>query len=490
MKKLLYTTAFVMSIGIVSSQNWQPIVYGIEYYYALNNSDQITNVIKVDSVQKVESDSIFYLNRIFTNCDTCTDNEYDAFALKNQPQFLMRKMIKKSDSLFQFSDTIQFSVKPLMKYGQMFQYSETPEVNAIVSFEGIETVLEVEDSVKILSLSNGKIVKISKNFGIIYFQQNDNYYNLIGIKNGNSFGVNPLTFNDFFEYEVGDVFQRYSTDWVTADDPSTYRTVTKFSINSKTITGSTIRYEISGWRLHTQPDNDVFGGYSTVANRFSDILTYVDSANHFIHSYPNQLIDINDHLGIYEFGSEKLLNKAEHILINNRRVIKTGNFADEAGEQVEWHPHYSEYSNNSDLLVRNFYGVDEIELMYIEGCGYNLQYWYFEFGGSDTFVGRVHNGDTIGSVSSDRHFEQYASITQNREQKTVVYPNPVKNNSNLKISTDLHVLEYRLIDISGTLISKGNVIGSEIFVNTNGAGLYILELVTQNRTFVERIIVQ
>ena len=398
----------------------------------------------------------------------------------------MRKMIKKSDSLYQFQDTIQFSIMPLLKFGQTFVYDENNEINAVISYQGIETIFGIEDSIKHISLSNGKIIKISKNFGIIEFQEENSEYNLVGLKNNILYGEDILTFKDFFEYEVGDVFQRYSDDWSSGDDFCIDEITSKYKINSKFINGDTIRYDISGWKLHYHRCNG--NNEYIIAYQFLDMITYIDSLEHFIHKYPNELIDLNYYDGMY--GNEIMLNRVEYLTLNNRKVIKSGSFCDEAGESYEDFPFYKEYSQNSDLLVRNVYGgPDEIEFKYIESCGESFGCFCFEYGGCDIFVGKIHNGEVIGTVYPDSYFEQYSNIEENKEQGIIIYPNPINKNENLKIITDLKFEKYKIIDISGKIILNGDFNSCEIPININTPGIYILELIIKDKIIRKKIII-
>ena len=108
MKKFVLLITLISTLG-VSAQNWNPINLNSEYNYKIDTAQLITNTIFVDSFSVSGNDSIYYLNRIMTNCDTCSNTSYK---LKNQPQFLMRLVIKKTDSLFIFQDSTEFRLNP------------------------------------------------------------------------------------------------------------------------------------------------------------------------------------------------------------------------------------------------------------------------------------------------------------------------------------------------------------------------------------------
>ena len=89
----------------------------------------------------------------------------------------MRKMVKKSAGLYIFQDTSEFEIKPLLNLGEMWTYDAENNIEAIISFVGETEFFGISDSIKNISLSNGKTIVISKNYGILQFPANtENYY--------------------------------------------------------------------------------------------------------------------------------------------------------------------------------------------------------------------------------------------------------------------------------------------------------------------------
>src|SRR5436190_19976972 len=80
------------------SQNWSVINSTDKFNYRLDGDNIITATIYSDSLRLSGSDSAFFLNRIM--CDTCAtiiggpNPQCDTcYGLKNQPQFMQRKII-------------------------------------------------------------------------------------------------------------------------------------------------------------------------------------------------------------------------------------------------------------------------------------------------------------------------------------------------------------------------------------------------------------
>ena len=84
MKKLVINLVLTLFlIHNVQAQNWQPINKFDKYNYQIDTTDYITNTIWADSVHLSGEDSVFCLNRIMTDCDTCSNNQNDYYALSN-----------------------------------------------------------------------------------------------------------------------------------------------------------------------------------------------------------------------------------------------------------------------------------------------------------------------------------------------------------------------------------------------------------------------
>ncbi len=139
--KKTYLTLIVLFLGtFVYSNNWQPIQNGKTYHYKLDTATAITHSIRVDSVEIIGSDSVFCLNQIMTKCDTCPNGNYFGIALRNQPQFLMRKMTKISDNQYLFSDTATFEIRPHSALNDVWVFNSELGINATMYFSGVTQV--------------------------------------------------------------------------------------------------------------------------------------------------------------------------------------------------------------------------------------------------------------------------------------------------------------------------------------------------------------
>ena len=87
MKKTFIFLSLIATIAI-HGQDWSPILPVEKMNYKHSDSAYITNTIWVDSVQIVDNDSLFYLNKIVKDVP---DNP--EIVLRNQPQFLSTSII-------------------------------------------------------------------------------------------------------------------------------------------------------------------------------------------------------------------------------------------------------------------------------------------------------------------------------------------------------------------------------------------------------------
>lgn len=103
-------------------------------------------------------------------------------------------MIKRSDSSFLFKDdTLTLVLYPLAALGQSWVCDSTANVVATVIQADTMHFFGIQDSVKTFSFSNGKVLQLSKSFGLIKctdFYSGDTLC-ISGVATG-CFGLAPL----------------------------------------------------------------------------------------------------------------------------------------------------------------------------------------------------------------------------------------------------------------------------------------------------------
>jgi hypothetical protein len=485
--KKTYLALIVLLFGTLAySNNWQPIQIGKTYHYKLDTATAITHSITVDSVELVNSDSVFYLNRIMTKCDTCPNGDYLGIALRNQPQFLMRKMTKISDNQYLFSDTATFEIRPQSALYDVWVFDSVLEINATIYFSGVTQVFGVTDSVKYIGLSNGKTIKISKNHGILEFPApNDKVYRLVGVEGTVELGECLPNFWDFFSYEVGDVIQLKDEHEGWGDSHSLYETTRKLTIISKNINNETITYDCSGWELNKY----LYENWPTYVHRIqayviNTTLSYTNSANHIANSFNNQMYD---------------LNQDDSVLAWNGQFIGQINISKQNGRYVKhvgpdevfpgYYPYFVEPETQTDTLIRTGGGVEALFHL-TEGLGMDFKMYFHEFRKANYMHGRVHDGDTIGFVTPDSTFEYYASVNELPQTTLSLFPNPVKRGQKLFFGQNEVANEYTLYDFHGKVILQGKLSNSFVVPENTPTGMYFLVGTTGGKVFGEKVVVQ
>lgn len=203
MQKILTVFIILISLGAFG-QNWSLISTDYQYHYF--QEDVHTATIAVDSMEVIGNDVMFYLNRIVVECDTC-EQSWLPYFLYNQPNFLQKKVLLQ-DSVFRFLDTNEFAIMPYAPVGTNWTFDTINNITASIIGASMVTTFGETDSLKLISLSNGYSIVLSKNFGIKSFQVNGDEpeFQLKGVQGINDFGYYVPDMEDYYDYEVGDVF--------------------------------------------------------------------------------------------------------------------------------------------------------------------------------------------------------------------------------------------------------------------------------------------
>jgi len=467
----------ILSLCGAWAQNWQPVNLNYSYNYQLTPTEYITNTVKVDSVLVVNNDSVFYLNRIMTNCDTCPDNEYNQFALKNQPQFLMREMVKESPNSFLFQDNEEFRIEPQSSLNESWIYSVSENIDAEITFAGEETFMGVADSVKHISLSTGEVIKIAKNHGIIQFPaENGENYELIGIDGEIEVGEHLPNFWDFYDYEVGDVFQRLEYFYDFGSDSQEFD-LKNFEITSKEVLDDRLIYTVTGWKVHLDhfyPEPEIY--HVLYYSSLDEVIVYVDSLKHWTNSYPGKMVNLTEFSHIY--GETEALHKTE--------INKTEEGYEKTIGTQQFRPFHHDLVDSELLISNEGSPLMSVFVSYKENCGNESEWNGFEHSGGSLLQSKIHNGDTIGKFIP---LNALVNMGYRLNYKTEIYPNPVKENQTLKIKSKERVNSYKLYNITGRLVSQGKLNDNTIKFENQKAGIYFLNIYTANENYRKKIII-
>lgn len=450
--KRLITILQLFCSTILFAQNWSPILVNEKMNYQHSDSSYISHTIWVDSAQYLYNDSIYYLNLIVKDVP---DNP--EIALRNQPQFLLKQMRKYSGGNYIFQFPGEMVIKSLAGIADPWYFDNANNIMAGVSSISVEEIFGVQDSVKLITLSDFSEIWLSKTFGIIKFPdfENGGYFELVGIQD-TDYGESVPGFWEIFDFEVGDVFQ-YS-EYLCNFEGSGYIT-RKLTITSKQIDSSSFSYLFDG--IYYCLYFEIGGGGGISSYTYSGNLNYPYSLNHPANYAPGQIYVLPDSWSgqgtnrVLTFA--KIIADSENGIINKHLGIKDESFIPYDADV------FYELNENSDTIFR-FYSVSLFGAPYgLKGVGYGSSIGEIyksmgggEYGEEKELVGYIKNGDTVGTITPDSllltNIYDHKTITKN----WLFYPNPVKERLNINVKNSIVQIPYdlELRNLQGQLVKE------------------------------------
>lgn len=426
MKAFTFLLCTALATGL-EGQNWSPILVNEKMNFQHSDSAYISNTIWVENVTPQGNDTVFELNKIVIDCPTDSLK-----VLRNQPSFLQKELIKKDSGMFIFNLPNYYCLKSLSKLWDSWVFNPDSNISATVTEVCVLNVLGNSDSAKIIVLSDGLEIRLSKNFGIIKFPdfKNGGYYDLVGIQDS-QYGESVMDFWDIFNFEVGDVFQ-YEFHEV---DASWHRfEIQKFTVELKYLFEDSIAYQfhkvINGYTI------DYINWEQFNYSNWADVeVCYTDSLNHPANKYNYELVKMwDDYWGFYwyfSFFSKTFLSKDS---LNNLTKTFGSTYC-----PLEDYEIYVEINPYNDTLIREQgWFTYDVLVNYTEGLGRTIyDYWEDEQIVTMYLEGYIKNGDTVGTITPDSLLLTEINPNIATDTKIKVYPNPADKHANFQF-TDLN----------------------------------------------------
>jgi len=508
-KTLLFLSLLSLS---VTAQNWQPINKGWHYNYRFNNANLVTNTILVDSAKAIGADSIFYLNRILLDCDTChaanfgTQYNCDScFVLGNQPQFLQRTIIKKQNGIYQFKDTGNIVLPTLAALNTTWLFDSLWNISATVTSINIETILGATDSVKTILLSSGDTIKFSKNFGITlypYKYGRNKYHRLSGIEQLH-IGEHVPNFWDFNNFSAGDIFYYHYDNYSYSGTVTPYQDHydTKATFLYKQDTDSGFSYTV---KVVTSGSSISYGGFPQVS--FNPPYHYIDTITGFYfngigfefeNSYQNKRLSYPCYMTLpweggwynasgyeqsfYYLDSNNVLTKSFGIKPTNY----LNNFSNEylSSNYFEMHEvlnynnlYYSfEIYDALSPSQRNAIKIVKFGIGAVSGAGGGFSYQLMAYQIGSTTSGNIPTDDFllgVENISSNTNFKVYPNPCK------TCYINGIENPNDIMVFDILGKQINTSIDIKESTFTIQNLSSGIYFVRNLKSG-EIIKFVTQ-----------
>ncbi len=486
MKNCFFFWLLLFLMEIVSTQNWQPFTENETFFYQSDTSDLIDHSYNVDSVLFDGIDSVIYLNLILK--DTF-DTWGNTIFINNHAQFWNKEMLVLDDGNYHFKNPGNIILQTRASITDTWMFDSINSYTAIVELEDTLTIFGELDSIKNFSISSGYDIILSKNHGLIQFPSNfsnDIIIHLAGIEGRNQ-GVLLPRFKDYFDFNIGDVFQfktEFTSCYIECDS---YFNTEKFEVKSIIISDSMIELEREGIGL--------FENYHELTLQVSTIYTINDTIKICLNFA--KLTNVNpSSLAKYPLKymwkydacsspSQDISNLPEfYIDTTGLFSVETQYCNDVAG----YNQNYGIVGENDTLTLLC---CDYFCATYKEGLG--LTSYYKSFGDINLdigeLIGYIKEGDTIGVITPDSLF--IAPIYEPNIFELLLYPSPSTSEITVVIPNALTGQDFTidLFNIIGKRIAvtlKNN--GNNILIDLNNVadGIYFVELVSPDKTKLYR----
>jgi len=468
-KNFFVLAIIILISSLLNAQNWKPVNSVNKYNYFIGDKPEAT--IWVDSVDILNGDSVYILNKVLKKVKDIDSYSCIASYLENQPQQFLSKITFCQNGEYKMeNDTLSsFLLKPNNSLNKLWVFDSINNITATITSINSITIFNNTDSVKTIKLSNQDTIIISKNYGILkfpMFNSTHKHIYLAGIE-GSNLGVIFPKFNDFFDFEIGDVFYYKFEYHQRFFQVLAYK---KKTILSKEIKGDTIIYNIN-YKYHgTLHDNyDQYPDSVTYFDR-NDTMIYINDTNNFLNKYNNQIVGGNDDYTKYK----PVITNYEPSYNTYSKIYPLNSFCK---------------SQYSDTIIEcpdpSSCSFKQITYSYVKGYGMTnmtkleLNDWYEYDRTSEVLFGGIKNGQEYGeSIALSIFPLQRNQIIFN------LYPIPTKDF--LSIESQIINDEYSIIiyDLTGKEVFSSKSFGnSKINITNLRGGIYFITL--HNDKFVE-----
>jgi len=463
----------------LDAQSWDVLKTGTLYHYERSGSGYSEATIWVDSAVERTTDTVYFLNTIVADCDTCTSyvQGLPEYVNYRSAQFLQRQ-VRKTDSSYIFDFPEHFTIRHQAALHESWEFDPAVQITARISQMSSMNRPGGIDSIKVITLSTGDTILLSKWNGIIRFDpvyKDERYDRIEGAVPG---------FRDFFDFSVGDILEYQGESWTVDSWPQIY--IKKVEITGKSITGDRIGYDVHVQNYRRQSNIPPEFWYSpeyASSRRYNEKWIFENAPGHPANLFNNDLVRVEDYAE--EFHCSDLYQYSRVLVARD----SLGSYTKTVGS-FETMDFFSEYPEMQDILKRIdhfYYMCDEHEYVYTEGLGItHFENRGFEWSRNEDLVACLTGNDTIGTLTPDE--DLVVGMKDHLQGKISVFPNPAGNSIQVIETAGASVFGLTLIDLYGRVVRRSVT----DFMDLMGVsdGIYILVVDTNKGTFNKTIVKQ
>jgi hypothetical protein len=306
-------------------------------------------------------------------------------------------------------------------------------------------------------------------------------YNALALTpNANADTCDP-SFQDVFNFEIGDVFQYREISTSSAGGSNaTNEVVTQYIIRDKFSYGSTTEYYVQGWRktlfyYANIAVNSIDTDTTSEEVYVDTILVFNDSANHFLNRCPKDLIKLDSYL-LDEFGFKNLYSR------------KQTSYRDSLMQKViGGDGNVLQYNDRDSLIpVSNMF----YEAIYQKGIGLvSQEFTFFELRESLKLEGFLRNNDTTGFLEKGEYpdYSQASNLGSYKNVKPLLYPNPTRDVVYIS-GIENSITKVVLYSINGQKLYEDYITGNNFNVDHLESGTYITKIITSDGIFTSKLL--
>lgn len=483
---------FLFSVGF--SQNWQPFAIGESHHFRSDTANFPDRSVRIDSIRGNAFDSIWHFNRMWKTVG------WDS-AYIDQPNFSQRSLRVKPNGLFQLFDPGNIALYCWADSGDSWRIDTVQNLVGTVVQVYADSVLGEPDSLKLIILTGGDSLLLSKDHGLVHWPAvlGPQAYTLAGIQERHLGDTMP-GFDGFFRYRPGNEYY-WKSWWFQQDTPpysTQYDWETKMVIDSvrRDSTGLTVNYS-AVQRTYFQGSHVGFGSTFTSSFHLADTIGGLVSRSHgeavpfefCLVPYDFRRPCFNPGPGVYlgfqNIGVNTWMS-TEYSRASDTTFLKLG------PNVGNWVFVYSEIGpsvvNSQPLWIQQ-------EAEFTEGLGVTYVNWQdFETASFYRLVGHIIEGDTVGTIWTDSVLLGVNHVALPANVK--VHPNP---------ATDLMHFEWRaeasqtasvqIADALGRIVisesqAHDGIWSGSVDVSKLPAGIYVLTLHSGEGQVSRRIVVE